>query len=302
MNIVGIPQGLLYHEFGSFWQSYFDTAGIKTILSEPTTKVILNEGTNLAVDESCLPLKIYLGHVQSLLNKCTHIFVPRTSHYHEDYYFCAKFAGLPDIVRNTFNLNPNRLLSPNIEGSSLLKIWKECHAVGKKIGISPLKSYWAYQYAKKSSKQAAPPQLLEKDKNIAILGHSYLLKDPFFSAGILPVLSARNMQPIFPDQVPAKISYRLATQNHPDVYWQLSAKLVGAAHFFSHQTSIKGILAISSFGCGPDSLINEYLDYHVLRKSGIPYTYINFDEHTGNAGVITRLEAFLDVVEWRDSQ
>lgn len=56
---------------------------------------------------------------------------------------------------------------------------------------------------------------------------------------------------------------------------------------------------VSSFGCGPDSLVNEYLEYHVLKPSTKPYMVISIDEHTGNAGLLTRVEAFWDMVERR---
>ncbi len=298
MITVGIPQGLHYHEFGSFWQCYFDQAGIKTLVSPPTTKGTVNDGVQAAVDESCLPLKIYLGHVHSLLDNCSHVFVPRISHYHDNYFFCAKFAGLPDIVRNTFGLPADRLISPNIEGYSLLKNLKECYLISHQLGISPLKNYLAYRQAKKLHQQDEPVTPPSGDKTIAVIGHSYLLEDPFFTKDLRSVLKNHGIEPMFPGQVPAKVLYQLAIQHHPEIYWQLSAKLAGAAHYFAHQPDIQGILVISSFGCGPDSLINDYLDYHVLSKSQKPYMFLNVDEHTGNAGTITRLEAFLDLIEW----
>ena len=299
MITVGIPQGLHYHEFGSFWQRYFDNAGVKTLVSAPTAKGIVNIGSYLSVDESCLPLKIYLGHVNSLLGNCSHLFVPRISHYHDNYFFCAKFAGLPDIVRNTFNLPADRLISPNIEGFSFLKNYKECYSISHQLGISSLKNCWAYHQARKVSQQdnqVLPPA---GGRMIAVLGHSYLLKDPFFITDIRTLLASRGIEPVFPDNVPARLLYQLAAQHHPEIYWQLSAKLAGAAHYFTHQANIQGILVISSFGCGPDSLMNDYLEYHELGRSKIPYMILNFDEQTGNAGLITRLEAFLDLIERR---
>lgn len=193
MITVGIPRGLHYHEFGSFWNRYFDIAGIEVLVSSPTTKETLNTGSQLAVDESCLPLKIYLGHVNSLLDKCSHLFVPRISHYHDNYFFCAKFAGLPDIVRNTFGLSSDRLISPNIEGASLLKNYQECRSISKQIGITPIKNYWAYRQARKTYQEDAEVLPPFGARMVAVLGHSYLLKDPFFTTEIRSVLASRNI-------------------------------------------------------------------------------------------------------------
>ncbi|MEG3070548.1 MAG: hypothetical protein RQM92_06655 [Candidatus Syntrophopropionicum ammoniitolerans] len=35
------------------------------------------------------------------------------------------------------------------------------------------------------------------------------------------------------------------------------------------------------------------------HSSGIPFLSLTLDEHTGEAGIMTRLEAFLDMVQWR---
>jgi predicted nucleotide-binding protein (sugar kinase/HSP70/actin superfamily) len=298
MTIVGIPRGLLFYDYGSLWSDYFKRLGVSSIISPETTKKTLTDGINLAVDESCLPLKIFLGHVQSLLSECTHIFVPRMAKQHNNYY-CAKFAGLPDIVRNTFAIDESRILSPNIESSSLRHIFQACHGVATQLKSPPIQNYFAYRQAVREYKNTPIPASLNDKDFVGIVGHSYLLQDPFFIRGITNTVSARGMDILLPNQVPLQIIYQLAAELHPAVYWQLSSKIVGAAQYFSSLPNIKGILLVSSFGCGPDSLINEYIDNRILKEAGKPYTFVNLDEHTGSAGIITRVEAFLDLIEWR---
>ena len=58
---------------------------------------------------------------------------------------------------------------------------------------------------------------------------------------------------------------------------------------------IDGIIALSAFGCGPDSLMVDEIDYHAKIK-GIPMIHLTIDEHTGEAGFITRIEAFVDML------
>lgn len=296
---IGIPQGLLFYSYGALWKDYFTRLGLNITTSLATTKKTLTDGTNVAVDESCLPLKIFLGHVKSLLDDCSHIFVPRIAQHHKDYYYCAKFAGLPDIVRNTFNLDNNRILSPNIENKNFSTIFKACQAIAVPTRLSPIKAYYAYRQARQNYKQEIIPLLPDKQILVGIVGHSYLIHDPFLTHEIRTIVSARGLKIISPDQIPAKILYNLSSEFHPEVYWQLSAKLVGAAQYFSTLPNVKGIMVVSSFGCGPDSLINEYISERILKNAQKPYTFINFDEHTGNAGIITRVEAFLDLIEWR---
>lgn len=296
---VGIPQAMLYHEFGSLWTNFFRYAGIPVSVSGETNKQILDRGTLLGVDESCLPLKVYLGHVDSLLSKCSHIFVPRVVQYHRNFFFCAKFAGLPDIVRNTFRLSPEQIISPNIEYKSTVNQLQSVYETCQAIGLATVPGYLAYRQALKTWRAEVLSASTPSNRKIAIIGHSYLLKDAFFCHDILKFLASRDVCVVTPSHVARKELYDEAKVFESDIYWQLSAKIAGAVHFFCRQPDIVGIIMISSFGCGPDSLVNEYVEHHILKKSDKPYIIINVDEHMGNAGLITRVEAFWDLVEWR---
>jgi predicted nucleotide-binding protein (sugar kinase/HSP70/actin superfamily) len=272
--------------------------GIDIVISDKTTKQTIDSGSALAVDESCLPLKIYLGHVKSLLSQCTHIFVPRIVRYHIDHYLCAKFAGLPDIVRNTFHIADNRLIQPNIETNNRLGDWLAVVQICRKLGLSELRGIRVFEQIRKTRSDLAFTKVPEAARlRIAVIGHNYLLKDAFFSQHIFPVLEKQDISILTSDNLDNKVIYTEASL-YPEVYWQLSAKIVGSASLFCKQSDVDGILAVSSFGCGPDSLTNEYLEHHVLRPSQKPYTIINIDEHSGNAGTVTRVEAFLDLVKW----
>lgn len=294
---VGIPRAMHYHEFGSLWTAFFQNLGIPVTVSKVTNQQILDRGTMLAIDESCLPLKIYLGHVESLLPKCTHIFVPRIAGYHSGFFLCAKFAGLPDIVRNTFNISSGQLIAPNIENKSLVTEFKAIHTTCQALGVSKASGYLAYQQAKKS--RTTDLTCPTSDPTIAVIGHSYLLNDSFFCRDILNTLSERGIKIVTPEHIPRKILYQESAASQSDIYWQLSAKIDGAVRFFSRQPNIRGIIMVSSFGCGPDSLLNEYVEHHILKSSNKPYIILNLDEHTGSAGIITRMEAFLDLMDWR---
>jgi predicted nucleotide-binding protein (sugar kinase/HSP70/actin superfamily) len=57
---------------------------------------------------------------------------------------------------------------------------------------------------------------------------------------------------------------------------------------------------VSSFGCGPESLVGELLARWVKRRRGIPFMLLTIDEHSGAAGLVTRLEAFTDMLLRRE--
>lgn len=296
---IGIPQALLFHEFGDLWTGFFKNMGIPVTLSGQTNKSILDRGTALAIDESCLPLKVYLGHVEELLPRCSHIFVPRIAQYHRNFHLCAKFAGLPDIVSNTFGLSPERVLAPNVESQAPVARLQAVYSVCRKLGISPLSGQVAYHRAVKDWRAQGSLKSGYSSQNIGMIGHNYLIRDSFFCRDIVEILRSQGASIVTPDDISGKVLYEEAQVFVPDLYWQLSAKLAGAARYFCRQDGIQGVMLVSSFGCGPDSLVNEYLEHHILQPSGKPYITINLDEHTGSAGMITRVEAFWDLATRR---
>lgn len=301
---IGVPQAMLYHEFGPFWLDFFRNLAIEVSLSGRTDKQCLNRGTSLAIDESCLPLKVYLGHVDSLLSKqsCTHVFIPRLVQCHRDSYFCAKFAGLPDIVKNTFSLQDEQIICPNMENDSrperVKAIYEICHALGKPT----YRGIQAYHHSlrKWHEKDSTAPGA-GNERKIAVIGHSYLVKDEFFCLPITQFFVRRGFSVATAEQVPDSILYAQAKSAAPDIYWQLSAKIAGAANYFCRQQGVCGIILLTSFSCGPDSLVNEYIERQIFKPSGKPTLTVSLDEHTGRAGLLTRLEAFWDLMEWRRS-
>ena len=98
---VGIPRALLYHKYGDLWSSFFGRLGVDTVISPPTNKAILERGSRLAVDETCLPMKVFLGHVDALSNQADLVLVPRVASYERGESVCVKFMGAYDIAHNS---------------------------------------------------------------------------------------------------------------------------------------------------------------------------------------------------------
>ena len=98
---IGIPRALSYYDFFPFWYGFFSDLGIEIILSDITTKQTMTTGSSLVVPETCLPVKVYVGHVLNLLDKgVDKIFVPSIQSIAPKIYNCSKIRGLPDLIRN----------------------------------------------------------------------------------------------------------------------------------------------------------------------------------------------------------
>ena len=104
---IGIPRALLYYWYGPAWQAFFRAAGLEPVVSPPTNKAIMTAGLKAAVDEICLPVKIFIGHCLELQKTCDAVLVPRLTSVARKEFTCPKFMGLPDMVRRLLPQRPS---------------------------------------------------------------------------------------------------------------------------------------------------------------------------------------------------
>ena len=135
---IGIPKSLLYYYYKDLWINFFKYLKIEIILSDISNKEILEKGNTLSNDEACLSLKLYLGHVNNLINKCDYILVPRLFSVKKNEQVCTNFNCLYDLVNNTFN--DINILNYNVDlttkDSELLGFLN----LGKDLGFSYINS------------------------------------------------------------------------------------------------------------------------------------------------------------------
>ena len=100
-KVIGIPRGMSFYNNYPFYYGFFTDLGIKIVLSDPTTKETMSKGSSLVVTETCLPIKVYVGHVLNLIEKgVDKIFIPSLQSIAPKIYNCSKIRGLPDLIRN----------------------------------------------------------------------------------------------------------------------------------------------------------------------------------------------------------
>ena len=99
---IGIPKGLLFQYYYPLWRSLFEHLGCEVVVSDKSTKSMIQKGIAVTVPEICFPIKIYNAHVINLIEKqVDYIFCPRFVHIEKGYWFCPKYIGLPELVEKT---------------------------------------------------------------------------------------------------------------------------------------------------------------------------------------------------------
>ncbi len=318
---VGIPRGLLFYRFYALWKTFLEELGAEVVVSPPTNKVIIQQGLTYAVEEICFPAKVFLGHVLYLKDRVDLLFIPRLVSFHKKEYNCPKILSLPDLVRNLFGVEEERIIGDEInmreEG---IRGWRRGFLnIGKHFTTKESKIMKALEQAEKAHrdyqnnlKKGMLPEnlidhkapLLPREKKIVLLGHTYLLSDSYINMNITKKVNDLNYSVITPDMVEeTKKRYYLSTISKPS-FWTISNEIIGTALYYlkEKKPEVRGFIHLVSFECGPDSLVGELIERLLKREErSLPYLRLEIDEHTGEAGLITRLEAFVDMMEWRYS-
>jgi predicted nucleotide-binding protein (sugar kinase/HSP70/actin superfamily) len=77
---------------------------------------------------------------------------------------------------------------------------------------------------------------------------------------------------------------------HPNMYWRSGQDILAAAKIIREDDRLQAIY-VTSFSCGPDSFLVSFFRRLMDRK---PFLELEMDDHTAEAGIVTRCEAFLD--------
>ncbi len=310
---MGIPRALLYYEYYPLWKTFFEELGAEVVLSAKTNKKIIESGLTYCVNEACLPVKIFHGAVSDLIGKVDCVFLPRIISVAKREYICPKFSGLPDMIRSSLpNLPPVIDTEINLRLSD--KTLKEAFIyTGKFITDNIAKIIKAYHkalrahgdFVAKTQKGVLPAQIFDgyrpprpKGLKIAVVGHIYNLFDSYANNNLFKRLYQNDISVITPETLQTKIIDESADKLNKKLFWSFARKIMGAVIHFTQTKDIDGVMYIMSFGCGIDSFIADLCE-RKLKRANIPFYLLVIDEHSGEAGLDTRIEAFVDMLKRR---
>ena len=292
---IGIPRSIHYFEFKDKWKYFFESLGCKVIISPPTNKEILNNGIKYANDEMCLSLKLYLGHIDYLKDKCDYIIIPRIDRYDLYNQTCTNFLALYDIVNNLFNVN---ILNYNINYDVGETEEKGFYKMGRELGFSIFKIKKAYKNAcilsekiKLERNNHSMNYLTSKNIRILLVSHSYISHDEYFGTQVVRILKKLGVDVIYSDELSSIFTNELSSNLSNTLYWKYSRDQIGVIEMIKKK--IDGVIFLTSFPFGLDSLVNEL----VIRKIKLPCIDIVIDDLDALAGIETRLESFIDILE-----
>jgi predicted nucleotide-binding protein (sugar kinase/HSP70/actin superfamily) len=318
---VGIPKGLLYYDFYPMWKTFFEGVGAKVVVSQDTNKKILDEGVKNCVEDACLPVKTYVGHVINLKEKnVDYIFIPRVVSVERKKYLCSKFLGLPDFIKSLIgDLPPIIDIEINYYKNNDKFTQNEFIKIGRMFGKTKDQSLKAYFKATHQQKKFESllkegltnlealkvwegKNLVKEESNydlkIAVIAHPYDIMDEYISMGIIEKLKNMGAQVYTMEMLERDLILEGVSMLSKEMFWNYERDILGAGLYFLKQKNVDGVIMVSAFGCGPNSMTEELLERIYKREKEVPFMLITIDEHSGEAGIMTRLEAFTDLLRF----
>ena len=173
--------------------------------------------------------------------------------------------------------------------------------LGLKLNKNIFKVIYSYFKAKSQEKKLQKKQMLIQQTKlnttklkVLIVSHPYNIYDKYIGEPIKNILESMDVELIYANLLDKKIAKKYAKDLSPTLYWTYSKELIGAIGYY--QNYVDGIIFLTTFPCGPDSLVNELM---IRKIENVPITNILIDESNAEAGIQTRLESFIDIIKER---
>lgn len=304
---VAIPRALIFYDLFPYWRTFFNDLNIEIVLSDATNPHIAKQSLELATAEACYPARLMYGHVASLLDKG------------------ADFMFLPNIV-NRENVAPGQtennycpyipamgcLVSANIDIAAagcrtlsfpLHMLWHtardyELKELSKQLGMPHKRIVQASRVAETAQREFYTSirrrgrevlASLPADQSAAVIvGRPYNVCDLSVCQDLPFKLRKLGVLPIPMDYLPLETAN--LSEHYQDMFWRGGQDILSAALLIAADPRLQAIY-MTSFNCGPDSFILSFFRNLMGNK---PFLELEMDEHTADAGVITRCEAFFE--------
>ena len=307
---IGINRSFLTNTLYPLYSTFFTELGYRVVLPD----TVIPEGTKRRKAPFCNPCEIAHGFFLDLLGKKPDIlFLPlirgmKTVSEDEVSTLCPLVQGesfylkgaFENELQSTAGAQPT-ILSPSIDFTlDLSRQRKAFIEIGKGLGVGAGKTEAAFEHALKAQEKLAGEMRrlgrdalaeIESDPDrigVVLFGRPYNALAPEGHKGIPHKFASRGIT-VIPVDFLELDTFDLYDQ----MYWSMGQVILKGAQFVSDHPQLFGTF-VTNFSCGPDSFLIGY--FRDLMKSK-PSLTLELDDHTADAGLETRIEAFLDIVE-----
>lgn len=300
---IGIPRASLYFELFALWAPMWKRLGYDVIDSGPSTKRLLDKGVRKLTTEACVPVKLAYSHVLELVDKePDYVFLPSILVLPDPFgspescSTCPYTQSLPYMVSSAVNA---RFLIPQINLSRERDgIPEGLEILVEELGVEKRDLRAAFQKGKQTFLEFKEALLARGEETMAsgfkraavLIGKPYNIYDTFLNMNLVRHLARMGMMAIPYEFISRG---RELDETWDSLPWRFNRDYIKVAATVRENDRLYPVV-VSNFGCGPDGFALKHLEQILAGKPGL---FVEFDEHRGEAGLVTRLEAFVDEVD-----
>ena len=309
---IGIPRALANWEYLYLWRRFFAQLGCKVVISRKSTGGIVKEGAESVGSETCFPVKVAHGHMLDLSRReLDFIFLPAIITGTDEppkgtmNYFCPYIQAFPFMAISALQnrMGNMKVVKPVVrfdEGTAAVtrSLYSELKEYGfkrreiKKALDSALIAFEEYKKDLVEEGREFLGQVSPEKPTVLLIGRYYNSFDPGVSMDL-----AQKLTDLGALVIPFDMA-ELPQDDFAFIYWQSGRRILRAAKLAKDTPGLFPIY-VSNFSCGPDSFIIHHFKRIIGSK---PHMILELDEHSADAGIITRCEAFLDSLPKKDKK
>ncbi|MBZ0157280.1 MAG: acyl-CoA dehydratase activase [Alphaproteobacteria bacterium] len=306
---IGIPYVFFFHDYLPYWATLLWELGFAVEVSPKTNRQIITLGVENVLSEACFPVKVAHGHVKYLVEAGVEaVFLPSfvntgtgdSGGNGVKGLACPYTQTIPYVamaaIRGVRAITPVVDLSRGTEHlAAELREAFRCYGVrGRDINRAMEKAQAAqdsfFRAIREKGREALEEAVRQHSPAVVIVGRSYNAFDSSMNLEIPRKLATINVFSLPMDMLP--LEERDVHDEWPNMYWRSGQRILKAARIVRDAPELYAIY-IGNFSCGPDSFILKFFNEEMRGK---PFLHIEIDEHSADAGAITRCEAFLDSI------
>ncbi|MBW2019547.1 MAG: hypothetical protein JRI58_07055 [Deltaproteobacteria bacterium] len=306
--VIGIPRTLTFYEYLPFWHAFFKALGYRVVVSDRTNKTLVQEGLSCVPSETCYPVKTVYGHIHDLIRKGAERVLLACEVDHKQptdqglrSFNCPYIQSIPYMVRSSMG-SKVKLLTPILYRSRPEhETDRTLMALGRSLGHGTIEIKEATAAAHKAQhrfdrwRQIRGKEILASiradQQALVLLGKCHNIFDEGLNLHLARKLRRTGHLTIPYDMLP--LGDVTLPAHYDNVVWDNTRELMKALILMRGDDRLFPVL-LTNFGCGPDSFFMKYMEAEI---SGKPHLVLEVDDHTGDAGMVTRIEAFLDTLD-----
>ncbi len=304
---IGIPRCLVAWQLLPLFSRFFQSLGFEVEVSDKTDKETIRMGVDAVSAQMCFPVKVAYGHVAKLMcNGADYVFVPSVvsalaeASGGQKNQLCPYVQSFPYQIRTAFGGDGKILSAPLRLGEGRRLLRRTLRKLAGSLKVSGAAAGRAIEEAVRAQR--------DFEEDLRAKGRRFLAELPADKKAFVLVSRPYNgcdegVNLRLPGKL-AELGITLIPMDMLDlegvsvedksleesVYWTYGRRILRAAEIVKGDDRLFAVY-LSNFGCGPDSFIQTFFADRMRPK---PCLQLELDEHSADAGLVTRLEAFLE--------